>query len=235
MPRFKVSLKATRITKSTKAQVHSVLLMRCKSYPKYRVSVPGYIVGKTTWMVYISESLRREVRTLQMAAQYLKLFSQVFETMLPILEKWASVGLTESAVYGIHLQYHARWLLDFSGIRKYTEGSTLQVHVDAKGTHIISAILHVAEEYNSDKDEKWPLQIQDHQGDFFSLFPLVNCGANTMLLQQKYMKFCLSLVKWCCMRAQNLYMVALRVSRGRPIGIFSAIFVQQIMNIWSFS
>lgn len=69
--------------------------------------------------------------------------------MKPILEKWANVGLSESAVYGI---------------RKYTEGSTLQVHVDAKGTHIISAILHVAEEYNSDKDEKWPLQIQDHEG-----------------------------------------------------------------------
>jgi hypothetical protein len=34
--------------------------------------------------------------------------------------------------------------------------------VDSKGTHIISAILHVDEEYPS-AAEHWPLQIIDHQ------------------------------------------------------------------------
>ena len=96
-------------------------------------TVPGYIVGETTWMSYVDFALRNEVN----------------EVMKPILAEWSGVGLTESAVYGI---------------RKYTEGSTLQVHVDAKGTHIISAILHVHEEYGSDSQERWPLQIQDHQG-----------------------------------------------------------------------
>lgn len=95
-------------------------------------TVPGYIVGKTTWMTYIDGDLR----------------DRVFSTMKPILSDWAGVPLAESAVYGI---------------RKYTNGSSLQVHVDSKGTHIISAILHVHEEYHSDKEEHWPLQIIDHQ------------------------------------------------------------------------
>jgi hypothetical protein len=48
-------------------------------------TVPGYIVGKTTWMTYIDGDLR----------------DRVFSTMKPILSDWAGVPLAESAVYGI--------------------------------------------------------------------------------------------------------------------------------------
>ena len=62
-------------------------------------TVPGYIVGETTWMSYVDFALRNEVN----------------EVMKPILAEWSGVGLTESAVYGI---------------RKYTEGSTLQEYLE---------------------------------------------------------------------------------------------------------
>jgi hypothetical protein len=88
--------------------------------------------------------------------------------MRPILEKWSNVGLSESAGLCsssvVHETAAELFLFLVYGIRKYTTNSTLQVHVDAKGTHIVSAILHVDEEYHSEADERWPLQIQDHQG-----------------------------------------------------------------------
>jgi prolyl 4-hydroxylase len=98
-------------------------------------TVPGYIVGKTTWMLYLSDALRE----------------QAFQVMQPILEEWiGGIGLSRSAVYGI---------------RKYTNDSTLQVHVDSAATHIISAIFHIDQDYGNTPEaevEHWPLQIQDH-------------------------------------------------------------------------
>ena len=40
------------------------------------------------------------------------------------------------------------------GIRRYTNGSTLQAHVDVVATHAVSAILNVGQDVDSD----WPLQ-----------------------------------------------------------------------------
>ena len=46
------------------------------------------------------------------------------------------------------------------GIRRYTNGSTLQAHVDVVATHAVSAILNVGQDVDSD----WPLQIMGHDG-----------------------------------------------------------------------
>ena len=46
------------------------------------------------------------------------------------MERWSGVKLKNSAIYGI---------------RVYRRGSTLVNHVDRSGTHIISAIINVAQ------------------------------------------------------------------------------------------
>lgn len=50
------------------------------------------------------------------------------------------------------------------GLRIYREGSSLNMHVDKSGTHIISCILHV--DHDDDEDsEPWPIIIEDFQGN----------------------------------------------------------------------
>jgi len=49
---------------------------------------------------------------------------------------------------------------DCIGIRKYTEGSILRMHVDTVTTHVVSAIVNV----DQDVDEDWKLEIVDHEG-----------------------------------------------------------------------
>ena len=51
------------------------------------------------------------------------------------------------------------------GIRRYTNGSTLQAHVDVVATHAVSAILNVGQDVIND----WPLQIMDHGGHKHSI------------------------------------------------------------------
>ena len=51
------------------------------------------------------------------------------------------------------------------GIRRYTNGSTLQAHVDVVATHAVSAILNVGQDADSD----WPLQIMGHDGQAHSV------------------------------------------------------------------
>ena len=46
------------------------------------------------------------------------------------------------------------------GIREYQRGAILKGHRDREETHILSAILNVAQEV----DEQWPLEIEDHGG-----------------------------------------------------------------------
>jgi prolyl 4-hydroxylase len=63
----------------------------------------------------------------------------------PLLEAWATKPLKMTAVYGI---------------REYQNGAILDMHIDRMETHIVSAILNVAQEVNTD----WPLMIHDHFG-----------------------------------------------------------------------
>jgi len=61
-----------------------------------------------------------------------------------ILEGWHGAPLQLTSIYGI---------------RKYTNGSVLRMHVDTVNTHVVSAIINV----DQDVDEDWPLLILDHQ------------------------------------------------------------------------
>ena len=51
------------------------------------------------------------------------------------------------------------------GIRKYTRGAILGLHVDTCSTHVISAIINVDSKLDEGKD--WPLQIYDHDHNLF--------------------------------------------------------------------
>lgn len=71
----------------------------------------------------------------------------LFEEVQKIMEDWLSnkVKLTPVAMYGIRL---------------YTRGTWLAMHVDRPDTHIISAIINVDQEV----EEPYALQIMDHEG-----------------------------------------------------------------------
>lgn len=69
--------------------------------------------------------------------------AQISAAMHPLLEAWAGRKLRMTAVYGI---------------REYQRGAMLDMHIDRKETHIVSAIMNVAQEVASD----WPLVIHDH-------------------------------------------------------------------------
>ena len=49
------------------------------------------------------------------------------------------------------------------GIRRYTRGSVLRMHVDTVTTHVVSAIINVEQE---GVDEDWPLEIKSHDGQY---------------------------------------------------------------------
>ena len=52
----------------------------------------------------------------------------VSAAMQPILEAWSGVKLEHTSLYGV---------------RRYTKGSSLMLHVDVLQTHVVSAILQV--------------------------------------------------------------------------------------------
>ncbi len=68
-----------------------------------------------------------------------------------ILEGWYGNGTLEvTSIYGI---------------RKYTNGSVLRMHVDTVGTHVVSAIINVDQEV----EKEWPLLILDHDDNEHSV------------------------------------------------------------------
>ena len=68
----------------------------------------------------------------------------------PYLEAWAGgIKLKPTSAYGVRL---------------YQNGSSLVMHHDKPFTHVISAIVHIAHEYDND-DVIWPLEIEDHDGN----------------------------------------------------------------------
>jgi len=67
-------------------------------------------------------------------------------TLKPMLSEWSNrTDLEQTSIYGI---------------REYTEGASLLMHVDTVSTHVISAIVNVAQSEGA----VWPLQILDHDG-----------------------------------------------------------------------
>ena len=81
--------------------------------------------------------------------------NQIFRAMNPALSEWAGgVKLFPSAVYGVRIYHNGSWLRE---------------HVDTGDTHIISAIMNIAQEV----EEDWLLTFIDHNGDrhFITLEP----------------------------------------------------------------
>jgi len=68
------------------------------------------------------------------------------DDLRPILEGWFEGPLQLTSIYGI---------------RKYTNGSVLRMHVDTANTHVVSAIINVDQSVERD----WPLLILDHEGN----------------------------------------------------------------------
>jgi len=67
----------------------------------------------------------------------------IHDAMKPKMEKWCGKKLDPTYVYGI---------------REYKKGAILKLHRDRFDTHIISAIINVAQQVNED----WPLVIEDN-------------------------------------------------------------------------
>jgi hypothetical protein len=72
----------------------------------------------------------------------------IFNQIRPLLEEWSGIKLEGTALYGVRL---------------YTDGSTLQNHVDRPDTHVVSAIMNIAQE---NMREDWHLHIRNHDGSF---------------------------------------------------------------------
>ena len=68
---------------------------------------------------------------------------EIHDTMKPAMEQWCGKELDPTYVYGI---------------REYNNGAILKLHRDRSDTHIISAIINVAQQVNED----WPLIIEDN-------------------------------------------------------------------------
>jgi prolyl 4-hydroxylase len=72
-----------------------------------------------------------------------QLSDDIHKQLQPLLEKWSGIELQPTSVYGI---------------RQYLRGAQLKMHRDRQNTHIISAVLNIAQ----DIDEDWYLHIDDH-------------------------------------------------------------------------
>lgn len=79
-----------------------------------------------------------------------QLQNKIYKEMQNVLEKWSGTELRGTSLYGI---------------RKYTAGNELRMHVDTIETHVISAIVNVAQ----DVDEDWELEILDHDGNLHKI------------------------------------------------------------------
>ena len=71
------------------------------------------------------------------------LSERIIAELQQVCEAWSGQKLEHTALYGI---------------RVYKNGTDLKMHRDRPNTHIVSAILNVAQQ----ADEVWPLTIEDH-------------------------------------------------------------------------
>ena len=97
-----------------------------------------------------------------------QLNAKLLDGLRPSLEKWSGIELQNGQSYGV---------------RVYGEGSTLVNHIDRCETHVISAIFHI----DHDLDEPWPLEIEDHDGNWHEvklcveINQCVRCTGNSSL------------------------------------------------------
>ena len=77
--------------------------------------------------------------------------NEVHKELLPLHEAWAGgMKLVPTSAYGV---------------RFYQNGSSLVMHYDKVHTHVISSIVHIIRDEDS---ENWPIEIEDHDGELHS-------------------------------------------------------------------
>ena len=69
------------------------------------------------------------------------------DALAPGEERWAGVALEPVALYGV---------------RRYRTNAVLRMHVDRPRTHVISSIIHIANDLAP--GQRWPLRIFSHDG-----------------------------------------------------------------------
>jgi hypothetical protein len=94
-----------------------------------------------------------------------QLKQRLIDELLPILAEWSKFPLRSLEMTSIY------------GIRRYTRGSRLRMHVDTVMTHVVSAIINVAQD---GMDTDWPLEIKSHDGKYH----YVNMKPGQMLLYE---------------------------------------------------
>ena len=108
---------------------------------------PGIINGHTVIEnLKIQESKKITINRTQMMSLDESTKEKIFKTLGPLAEKWSNLQLTPTSIYGI---------------RRYRNMSTLLAHVDQTKSHVISAIMNIAQ----DVEEDWPLYIKDNDGN----------------------------------------------------------------------
>ena len=94
-----------------------------------------------------------------------QLKQRLIDELRPVLAEWSKFpahGLEMTSIYGV---------------RRYTRGSRLRMHVDTIMSHVVSAIINVAQDgMNTD----WPLEIKGHDGKYH----FVNMKPGEMLLYE---------------------------------------------------
>eukprot|EP00040_Diaphanoeca_grandis_P007107 m.39760 g.39760 ORF g.39760 m.39760 type:complete len:546 (+) comp18281_c0_seq1:303-1940(+) len=87
------------------------------------------------------------------------------ELVKPLLAEWADVPA------------HDLKLKSFYGIREYYRGNELRTHIDVINTHVLSAVLCIAQE---GIDEDWMLEVIDHFGERVE----IACKAKQIILYE---------------------------------------------------
>ena len=94
-----------------------------------------------------------------------QLKQRLIDELRPILAEWSKFPADSLEMTSIY------------GIRRYTRGSRLRMHVDTVMSHVVSAIINVAQGgINTD----WPLEIKSHDGKYH----YVNMKPGDMLLYE---------------------------------------------------
>ena len=116
----------------------------------------------------IKESSAGAVGTQHKAPWYVRhihypLKTKLIRELLPLLAEWSGYRAEALQMTSIY------------GIRRYSRGSVLRMHVDTTVTHVVSAIVNVAQD-GMEKD--WPLEIKGNDG----LYHYVNMKPGEVLI-----------------------------------------------------
>ena len=89
-------------------------------------------------------SVRSKTPDLRYSPMSAELMTLAYDQLTPLMEQWVGQPLERSWGYGV---------------RSYGPGSWLHMHRDRVDTHVVSCIVHVADQSN----QPWPLDFIDHE------------------------------------------------------------------------